>query len=515
VQANASGSVRYAETKIVPSRIASRGSFKRQIILTFVVGFFLLITVFSAYMANAERKNLYRDSIAATTGLAQSLAVSSLSWVLANDVVGLQEVVRSFQNYPELRYAIVISPAGRVLAHSDATKVGQFISDEKSLALFKAPPKTQTMTDNESMADAAVPISINNRHVGWARIGLGRENISSQLRTMMRDRAFFVLLATALSLLAAMLITNRLGRHIGSLIRVAEEVHAGNFATRAIIPGGEDEITKLADSFNLMLDALARNEKELRALKDDLEIRVAERTAQLATANQDLEGFSYSVSHDLRAPLRAIDGFSLILLEDYSARLDDEGKRLLNVVRDNTAKMARLIDDILLFSRAGRLELALVEVDMEALVRSAWEELAPALGARNVQFEVKALPRACVDHSALAQVVTNLLANAAKFTRPRDPAVIEVGGSKGESENVIYVKDNGVGFDMQYAPKLFGVFQRLHGMDEFEGTGIGLAIVKRVITKHGGRVWAEGKVNEGASFFFALPRREPCQGGKP
>lgn len=245
--------------------------------------------------------------------------------------------------------------------------------------------------------------------------------------------------------------------------------------------------------------------EELKVHREHLQELVAERTAQLETANKDLEGFSYSVSHDLRAPLRAIDGFSLILLEDYHDKLDDEGKRLLAVVRDNTKKMGQLIDDILQFSRAGRAELAWVEVDMAALAQSVWHELAPLRDNRQFRFEVGALPGVCADRSALVQVMTNLLSNAIKFTKGIDTAVIEVGGSTNENETVYSIRDNGAGFDMQYVDKLFGVFQRLHGMDEFEGTGIGLAIVKRIVSKHGGRVWAEGRVNGGATFYFALP----------
>ena len=231
---------------------------------------------------------------------------------------------------------------------------------------------------------------------------------------------------------------------------------------------------------------VARYHAEIGQLNSELEQRVQRRTAQLETANKDLEGFSYSVSHDLRAPLRAIDGFSLILLEDYHDKLDDEGKRLLNVVRDNTKKMGQLIDDILQFSRAGRTELARVEINMGTLVQTVWQELAPT--TRQIRFELGSLPDVCADRSALAQVMTNLLSNAIKFTVNRDQALIEVGGNTKDNETIYYVRDNGAGFDMQYVDKLFGVFQRLHGMDEFEGTGIGLAIVKRIISKHGGRL---------------------------
>jgi len=265
-----------------------------------------------------------------------------------------------------------------------------------------------------------------------------------------------------------------------------------------------ESVTQLADLAWDIADAKRAGE-EVHRLNAELEQRVVERTARLEAANKDMESFSYSISHDLRAPLRAINGFSKILQEEYVDRLDDEGKRLLNVVGDNAQKMGQLIDDILAFSRAGRNEINRSVINMESMVAGVWEELKPGMIGRNVHLDMRGMPSAEGDAAMIHQVVLNLLSNAVKFTQHRADARIEVGGQAGEHETVYHVKDNGVGFDMQYAEKLFGVFLRLHGMDEFEGTGIGLAIVKRIITKHGGRVWAEGKVGEGATFYFSLP----------
>jgi len=246
-------------------------------------------------------------------------------------------------------------------------------------------------------------------------------------------------------------------------------------------------------------------EEKIHELNRGLELRVIERTTELEAANKDMESFSYSISHDLRAPLRAINGFSKILHEEYAGQLDDEGKRLLNVVGDNARKMGELIDDILAFSRAGRNEVEHSVIDMKKMVVGVWEELKPERAERDIQLELIALPPVDGDAAMIHQVVFNLLSNAVKFTQQHTTARIKVGGQVEGQETIYHVKDNGAGFNMQYANKLFGVFARLHGTDEFEGTGIGLAIVKRIITKHGGRVWAEGKVNEGATFYFALP----------
>lgn len=248
-----------------------------------------------------------------------------------------------------------------------------------------------------------------------------------------------------------------------------------------------------------------RARQQMRALNAFLDRRVQERTAQLETANKELESFSYSVSHDLRAPLRAISGFAAMLEEDYAPRFDDKGRRLLGTISGEAKRMGQLIDDLLQFSRVGRRPLQSAAVDMGALARAACDECVAQAPGRDLRLNIQPLPPSRGDAAMLRQVWANLISNAVKYTRPKPAAEIEITGYANGGELVYRVKDNGVGFDMQYASNLFGVFQRLHSESDFEGTGVGLALVQRIIHRHGGRVWAEAKLDEGAVFYFTLP----------
>jgi light-regulated signal transduction histidine kinase (bacteriophytochrome) len=219
-----------------------------------------------------------------------------------------------------------------------------------------------------------------------------------------------------------------------------------------------------------------------------------------------LEAFSYSVSHDLRAPLRHIEGFVEILVATKGPGLDAETQKLLQTIADSTKQMGHLIDDLLAFSRTARAELRFTTVRLSDLVQGCLRDLEPELKDREVDWVISPLPEVRGDPALLRQVMLNLLSNALKYSRPRSPARIEVGTGANDKEHVIYVADNGVGFDMRYAHKLFGVFQRLHRATDFEGTGIGLANVRRIVHRHGGRTWAEGALNQGATFYFTLPK---------
>jgi signal transduction histidine kinase len=247
----------------------------------------------------------------------------------------------------------------------------------------------------------------------------------------------------------------------------------------------------------------ARLNDQVRRHAHDLEQQVAARTAQLTAANEELEAFSYSVSHDLRAPLRAVDGYARMLQEDCAERLGEEGRRQLGVVRDQAQRMGRLIDDLLAFAQLGRQTLARRDVDVTALVGEVVEEVRRDWPGT---IEIESLPASSADPALLRQVWVNLLGNAIKYSSTRERPAVRVGGEVQAAEHVYWIRDNGAGFDMRYADKLFRVFQRLHHADEFPGTGVGLAIVQRVVSRHGGRVWAESTPGQGACFYFTLPR---------
>ncbi len=266
----------------------------------------------------------------------------------------------------------------------------------------------------------------------------------------------------------------------------------------SMIPGG--------NMLGMIRDVTERQraEEAIQELNAQLEERVNERTAKLEAANQELEAFSYSVSHDLRAPLRAVDGFSQAVLEDYAALLPEEGRRYLETIRQGAQKMGELIDDLLAFSRLSRQPLRFQEINTVSLVRGVLEDLRLDETGRQLDVRLGDLPPCQGDPALLRQVWINLLSNAVKYTRKRDQAVVEIGGEATPEGNVYFVRDNGTGFDMRYYDKLFGVFQRLHRSEDYEGTGVGLAIVQRIIHRHGGRVWAESAVDQGACFSFNL-----------
>ncbi|MCX6247639.1 MAG: PAS domain S-box protein [Bacteroidetes bacterium] len=266
-------------------------------------------------------------------------------------------------------------------------------------------------------------------------------------------------------------------------------------------------VNEVASQITIAIEK-ARLLKETRHYADELETRVSERTSQLEETNKELEAFSYSVSHDLRAPLRHINGYVDLLNDRFHDSLSEKGKHYLDTIADSTRQMGTLIDDLLQFSRTGKQEMHLSNLDMNLLFREVLDKIKQDIKGRKIKWIIAPLPQVRGDYNLLQLVWVNLLNNAVKFTRNRENTTIEIGFREKSNEYEFYIRDNGAGFDMRYAHKLFGVFQRLHSAGEFEGTGIGLANVHRIILKHGGRTWAEAELEKGATFYFTLPRQE-------
>ncbi len=329
--------------------------------------------------------------------------------------------------------------------------------------------------------------------------------------------ACVVVLALGVAYVVSRALQRQISEPVVELVRTAREVRQrGDFGVRAV-KQRDDELGELTDAFNHMLADLAErdqtlreNEAKITELNAELEARVVRRTAELTAVNQELEAFSYSVSHDLRAPLRHIDGFTQMLKKRVESTIDDTSRRYLNTIMASAQRLGVLIDELLVFSRMGRVEMQRLTVDNAGLVETVRRELEHDINGRDIVWSIDDLPAVAGDPTMLRQVWQNLLGNAVKYTRHRPRAEITVSHRVDpEKGDVFLVRDNGAGFEMQYAHKLFGVFQRLHRDAEFEGTGIGLANVRRMIQRHHGSVGAEGIPGEGATFWFSLPRPRP------
>jgi signal transduction histidine kinase len=334
-----------------------------------------------------------------------------------------------------------------------------------------------------------------------AAIEFSEQSMLSGISSFIKWIFIFGALLTAVGILAAWIMSRNITRPLKQLTIAAKEISQGNYSSAVSINvDSDDELGELATAFNVM-------SAEIFHMWQNLENKVKERTIQLELVNKELEAFSYSVSHDLRTPLRAISGYSIMLKEDYEEKLDAEGKRIIGNVIANARMMGQLIDDLLAFSRLGKKELVSTQIDMQSLATNVVNELLQHDLEKDYQISIGLLPSIEADQGMIKQVLINLLSNAIKYSSKETRPEIEIGSKDEETRTIYYVKDNGVGFDMAYAGKLFGVFQRLHSQEEFEGTGVGLALVKRIIDKHKGEVWAEGLENMGATFYFSLPKK--------
>lgn len=413
---------------------------------------------------------------------------------------------------PEGGAVTVFDSIGNVLARlPDANQWhGRNLADDpffrKSVAqkegTFEAPG-----LDRIERVYAASVVKDRETPVLYVTVGMPRREFFADADRDFLASSAFVLVITGLLLFAAREFSDRaFVKPIEALVGAAARITQGDLKARAALLRTHTELDRLAEAFDEMAASLERRQRELEESKLELERRVAERTSDLQYLNKELEAFSYSVSHDLRAPLRHMDGFAQMLLRDPKLQNDPQVARRLGVIVSAAKQMGNLIDDLLSFSRMGRQAISIGRVDSNRLVQEIVAETIAREPQRKIEWNIQPLPEVQGDASMLKQVWVNLISNAVKYSRNREVAAISISSEENERETIFTIQDNGAGFEMEYAGKLFGVFQRLHQASDFEGTGIGLANVRRVITRHGGRTWGEGKVNEGARFSFSIPK---------
>lgn len=320
---------------------------------------------------------------------------------------------------------------------------------------------------------------------------------ASQFLYWMMGAGLVVLL---IGIVLAWTMSRNITRPLKQLTSAATSIASGNLSTKVNVDR-YDELGKLARAFNAM-------SVQIQNAHEDLENKVKDRTSQLEAVNKELEAFSYSVSHDLRAPLRAVNGYAQILKEDYGTQLDPEANRIMNAIMSNAHMMGQLIDDLIAFSRISRKEVAHHQINMKQLAETCLQEIQEINGRKKYDVQIDQMPNCYGDQSMIKQVWLNLISNAVKYSSRENAPRIEIGYKTDDKGHIYFIKDNGVGFDMQYAHKLFGVFQRLHSPEAFEGTGVGLALAKRIINKHSGDIWAESAPGQGATFFISLPKNQ-------
>jgi signal transduction histidine kinase len=456
----------------------------------------LACTAFGAYELTTFRETMVRS----LSIQAQIIGANSASALLFNDAKSAENTLLALRAAPMILSGGIYTLAGEPLAMYWRGAGGHTLP---------LPPFSAGQTEEHWFAGKELMLI---RSIVFQGKLIGTVYIRSDLQEL-NDRLVrytgIVAVVLSLSLMAAFLLSTMLQRAATQpILKLAEAAKIVSlkkeYSVRAPTTDKNDEVGLLIESFNEMLSEIQKRDAALQTSQEQLEQRVAQRTAELDATNKELEAFTYSVAHDLRSPLRHIQGFSDMLLESLGPQLEPDAKNYLNRIGEGTQQMGRLIDDLLSLARVGRQEPRLQMTGLSSLVQEVLRDLKNETEGRDIHWQVGDLPFVDCDPGLMKQVFYNLLSNAAKYSRPRKPAVIDIGQMPVEGRMVNFVRDNGVGFNMKYAHKLFGVFQRLHRREDFEGTGVGLATVQRIIHKHGGRIWAEAEIDKGATFFFSL-----------
>jgi signal transduction histidine kinase len=461
----------------------------------------LACMVFGAYELTTLRATMVRS----LSMQAQIMGANSASALLFRDAKSAQDTLSALKAAPTILSGGIYTLTGEPLAMYWRGVGGH---------ILPLPPMPADQREEHSFAGNELMLI---RSIVFQGKLIGTVYIRSDLQELDDRRARYariVGVVLLLSLMTAFLLSTVLQRAaIQPILNLAETARIvsqkKDYSVRAPATDNHDEVGLLIASFNEMLVQIQERDTALQTSQEQLEQRVAQRTAELDATNKELEAFTYSVAHDLRAPLRHIQGFSNILSETLGPQLVPDIKKALNHIVEGTQQMGRLIDDLLSLARVGRQEPRLQVTGLNSIVQEVLRDLKTETAGRDIHWQVADLPFVECDPGLMKQVFYNLLSNAAKYSRPRSPAVIDVGQTSVEGQMVNFVRDNGVGFNMKYANKLFGVFQRLHRKEDFEGTGVGLATVQRIIHKHGGRIWAEAEIDKGATFYFSLASPEP------
>lgn len=466
------------------------------IIIQLATAFFAVLFCCSVFVFN-NIKVFKNASVTSENAIAEIIGINAASTLEFMDHDAANDMLMKLKNSPSVLNAVILDKNGKEFARYD--KPG-----EKA---FQFHITGTDKTQKQGFFDPRFMVSYRITGKEFLGTVLLRAEITGFKAIVLNylKIAFIILFA---SILAAFIISTILQRSITnrllSLVHKTKQVtDTGDYSVR-VSTEGHDEVGVLSGAFNNMLSQIETQNHEIVSFNQNLENKVAERTQQLQEANKELEAFSYTVSHDLRAPLRAISGFTAMYEEEYENVLDERGRKLLGVVKNNANKMGTLIDDLLAFARLGRKEISKSPIDMETLCRNVLFDLNKSID-HHAQVNIGPLLPVKADSSLMEHVISNLLSNAIKYSSKKDNPVVEIKCERKNGELIYSVADNGAGFDMAYANKLFGVFQRLHSAEEFKGTGVGLAIVQRIINKHGGRIWAQAKAGEGATFYFSLP----------
>jgi signal transduction histidine kinase len=468
----------------------------RMNILVSAIALLMACAAFIGYDWMTFRSNTVRN----LSVQAEVIAVNTASAVIFNDPDSARNSLAVLKGSPNIVSAGIYTSAGKLFATYSRPGV---------TGVPTLPPIATGQTSAHSFGKArtivVVPIFSEQKKAGSVYIESDLMALYSRLFRYLGIASVVLVVSLIAALIGSSIFRRSVSVPIVKLADVAKIVARDkNYSVRVPATREMEEVATLVEAFNEMISAIQQRDAELLAARESLERKVEERTAQLEAANKELEAFSYSVSHDLRAPLRSVDGFAQALLEDYGDRLDDFGKGNLQRVRAAATRMGFLIDDLLKLSKVTRTEMRRETSDLSAIAKSIAKSLEEAEPERKVSFTIEEGLAVDGDPRLLRVALENLLRNAWKYTSRHDQARIEFGRSSQNGKSIFYVRDDGAGFDPRYADRLFGAFQRLHGAAEFPGTGIGLATVQRIIRRHGGEVWAESEIEKGATFYFSV-----------